>query len=579
MRGKYTLICVMMLVLVPFFATIVSAQPDPSAYAPIFYFEGEETCYPVDVQYHIDSSDLKSTTFEDPTFGSITLEYYDNSQGTINDEGVINHYQSVRSTYGDTVYYRIYTSGITDVIQYWMFYAFNKGDLNQHEGDWEMVQITFANDQPESVAYSQHHSGQTATWSQVEKDGNHIKVYVARGSHANYLRSYSGKLGIASDIVGSNGEVLTSSDYALRDVEAQTWIDFDGRWGEVPDGASDALAAQFLGQNGPEGPQYRMTWTGQSLWDDPTAWASGLMPANDMFFTGEWFMYNFVTFFALITLAIIGLIAFKIYRIVGIIIALFGLFNPWYNVSYNVTGSGALPFETEGLVDILSFDPITGMHITIPGTAGPVPMGSFDMPIYLFLLVGIILMILATIGLPLSKKLGFKYIFRGIRLFSPLILIMIFVVALSSVVPGLAGAGGIGGYIQQLVNPISNSPFGGQTSTIVPLGTTSASIDVQWGIGFGVWLLIIAAIILIIAGILMLISKKQFFATKTPLPGQAPVPSSMQPAVPPPAPAKAQVAKPKKAKGKAKATFCNECGAKLEANATFCVKCGKKFGK
>jgi hypothetical protein len=602
MRGKYALICILMLVLVPFFATTVSAQPDPSAYAPIFYFEGEETCYPVDAQYHIDNSDLVNISVD----MGLTLEVYDNINGGIDDDGIINHYQSMRSTYGDTVYYRIYSTGITDVIQYWMFYAFNEGDLNQHEGDWEMVQITFVNDQPESVAYSQHHSGQTATWAQVEKDGNHIKVYVARGSHANYLRSFSGKLGIASDVVGANGEVLSYNDYALYDAEAQTWIDFEGRWGAVPTDTADAAAAQILGQNGPEGPKYRMTFTGTSLWDDPEEWASGLLPANDMFFTAEWFMYNFVTIFVLITLAIVGLLIFKIYRrhkkyglgprfvsilyidglnlhsignilcIVGIILAIFGLFSPWYNVSYDVTGSGALEFETEGLVDILSLDGVTGLHITIPGTSGPVPMGSFDMPIYLFLLVGIILMIIATIGLPLSKKLGFKYIFRGIRLFSPLILIMIFVIALSSIVPALAGAGGFTEYLQQIMSPITSSPFGGATSVTIPLGVTPILVDVQWGLGSGIWYLIIAAIILIIAGILMIMSKKQFFATKMPLPGQAPIPAPMKPSVPPPA-------KPKKTKGskkgKPKAAFCDECGEKLEANAEFCVKCGKKFGK
>ena len=68
--------------------------------------------------------------------------------------------------------------------------------------------------------FSQHYAGQTATWNQVEKDGNHVKVYVARGSHANYIKPYSGKIGLASDNVGDNGKILRPiTDYTDRSIK------------------------------------------------------------------------------------------------------------------------------------------------------------------------------------------------------------------------------------------------------------------------------------------------------------------------------------------------------------------------
>lgn len=45
-----------------------------------------------------------------------------------------------------------------------MFYVFNPGEHNQHEGDWEMVQIEIPIAGDKWVGYSQHYSGQRALW-------------------------------------------------------------------------------------------------------------------------------------------------------------------------------------------------------------------------------------------------------------------------------------------------------------------------------------------------------------------------------------------------------------------------------
>jgi len=119
MRGKYTLICVLMLVLVPFFATIVSAQVNSDDYAPIFYFEGEETCFPVSASYHIQNSyfydsdgvlisssptAISINNYSDPSIHG--FYYLDNTIGGIDDDEIINDYQSKEDSLGYTVYYR-----------------------------------------------------------------------------------------------------------------------------------------------------------------------------------------------------------------------------------------------------------------------------------------------------------------------------------------------------------------------------------------------------------------------------------------------------------------------------------------
>ncbi len=594
-------------------------------YTPIYYFEARETCYPIDANFQIDWSylyeiDNTIPISTDPSenelssySSSLYKDYYlDNQEGSINNyDKIIKDSQNWEDTWGNKIYYRVYSSGSTQVIQYWMFYAFNAGELNQHEGDWEMVQILFKNDEPSEVSYSQHYSGQKATWTQVEKEGNHIKVYVARGSHANYLRSYSGKLGIASDIVGSNGKILKPSDYTLDTLEDKPWIDFYGRWGEVAKTETNAIEASILGQAGPKGPKYRENG---AMWDNPISWGNSLIPANDMLFNFEWILYNFILLFIIITLVIIVIMAFLIYRrykkyglgprivsmfyingfnlhsignilcIVGIAIAIFGLVTPWYEVSYGVSGEGITEtFKTEGMINLLKFDGINGLLITIPGASGPIPLGTFILPFSLIIGIGLVFLIIGTIGIPLSKKLGSKYIWRGIRIIIPFFLIIVVIIIIGSFISSIEpGTDTNTNYVESIVGPISSSPFGGKTTTFITEDGRTGKIDVQWQLGIGSWLLLIAGIIIIIAGVLEIISKTQFFVTKTPLPGKAPPRKPIQqptvshvPPPIPPQPSSLQKQVPKIEKSKVK--FCTECGAKLNEKAIYCNECGKKL--
>jgi hypothetical protein len=539
-----------------FIGTVGAADADlAKQYAPIFYFEKDETCFPVDISYHIQNSNLKaigeqysdiSIPGEDVNFSELSslisesdlgYLYFDNEMGTVVDDGIINDYKS--ENLGYTVYANVVEAGGSTVIQYWMFYAFNPGTMNQHEGDWEMVQVVLSGGTPTQVMYSQHHSGQKATWDQVEKNGDHIKVYVSRGSHANYLRSYSGVVGIANDIVGNNGKILALEDYGDPIMlESQPWLDFAGRWGWVGATEEEAGVSSLLGQAGPPGPKFR---EGGAMWDYPIDWGNGLIQADNNIFLLEMILYNFVMLFVVISIVILCVLLFRIYRrhkktglgpriismlyidglnlksignilcIVGIIIAFISLINPWYTVSTDI---GVTGYETDGMVNMLTIDGINGIQIQIPGLSGPMPMGSFIVPFSLLIGISLAFLIIASIGISHSKKLGKKYLARGARLMVPVLLIIIVIMSLSMIpFESMADTGDAAVDISEIIGAISVSPSGGQQIVTIP--EVNEQIELQWGFGLGGILLLISGIILVISGGLEVFANTEFYASKT----------------------------------------------------------------
>jgi hypothetical protein len=530
-------------------------------YAPILYFVEGEKCFPVNITYALENSYLFQIGNPTPISTQPTEEllsiytssddfYLDNQQGTVavGDDGIENNYQMTMMTHGYTVYARVDPANTT--IQYWFFYAFNNGDLNRHEGDWEMVQVVLSNNQPAEVMFSQHTGGQKATWNQVDKEGDHVKVYVARGSHANYIKSYSGKLGVASDIVGDNGRTikplsLQSDGYSIVMLESQPWLEFSGHWGWV--GADDTTAAQavLLGEAGPNGPKFREDG---SMWQ-PQAWAAQLQPANDLFFIFEWLVYNFIILFILATVLSVIILVFLLFRrkkkyglgprlfsllyidggnqksignilcIIAIVLTIIALFQPWYLVTADVTTSSS---ERIGSFVAVSVDGINGIQIQLPNRTGPVPLGALSIPFYLIIGIGLVFLVLSTIGISQSQKLGKKYIFRGFRLFIPFILILVFILTIASFIPLLAPANVEGNpELNSAMHAISVAPFSGEYALQIS-DADGGSIQLSWGFGVGAYLLLFAGIFLIMGGIMLLVSHEQFFAEKSPIPNDIP---------------------------------------------------------
>lgn len=522
----------------------VSADESTSEkYAPFLYFEAEEQCYPIDAKFHIDNSYLysfdgeTSTLLDDsPTsteISSVTDEFFylDNIHGSSRDsESIISSYQQQKNLYDSVVYYRQTSEGNKIVIQYWFFYAYNKGELNVHEGDWEMIQIILESNTPIKAMYSQHHSGQQTLWENVELTGNHPHVYVARGSHANYLRSFSGKLGVASDIVGNNGLVLTSSEYTLVELTDQEWLSFAGRWGEM-----ESFQDTILGFSGPQGPSFREN--GQ-MWNNPIGWGNGLPSLNTALLPIEFLLYHFISIFAIITLISIGLLSYRLYQrkqkyglgprkfsflyidginkhslgnllfFVGIIIALYGLVTPWYAVSGSVN---SYEYTTEGFINFLLIDGLEGVQITYPGGNGPVAVGSFILPFSLLIGIGFLFTIFKSVGIQESKSLGRVFLRRGIGLISPFIILIIIIFSLGSFIPSLVPENTAETGITTLLSALSQNPFSGSQSIPISESGVTGSINLSWGLGLGGYLLLISGVVLLVAAGLLISSRKTFY--------------------------------------------------------------------
>jgi hypothetical protein len=79
------------------------------------------------------------------------------------------------------------------VLQYWLYFPFNKGALVffDHESDWEHTTVELdATLQPEQFILARHNNnapGVRVRWDRVPKEGNHPVYLVAWGSHAAYM--------------------------------------------------------------------------------------------------------------------------------------------------------------------------------------------------------------------------------------------------------------------------------------------------------------------------------------------------------------------------------------------------------
>jgi hypothetical protein len=520
-------------------------------YAPVLYFEGEEQVYPVTATYHIDRSNLNQSvndtgilidanptagvlgTYTDPDAGY----YLDNTQGNVDDDRIIDDYKTVEDALGYTVYAHVFSSGGRTMVQYWLFYAFNRGDLNTHEGDWEMIQVILGTDGvPQAAMYSQHISGQQAPWDEVQKSSTHPKVYVARGSHANYFRSYQGSLGLASDHVGKNGKILEPDDYTIVMLGERgagnhptelAWLDFAGRWGDY-----GSAEDEVRGKRGPYGPVFRENgemWTGIS-------WGEGLPELNDAMLQAEWFFANFLLIFLFVLAVSLALILYRIYRrykkdgiekpytsllringlnppsfgnilaIAGVVLAVAALFFSWYAVSVDIqTGS----YQTPGTVDVVTVDGMDGVQINLlEENRGRVQLGAFPIAFSLLLAASIVFFVLKTIGLE-NRAAGRTYLLRAVRFVVPVILILVAVTSLKALAIDAALSGApeeSRSDAFEILSTISSNPLGGDTTLVLD---EYGHVDVSWGMGLGAYLLIAAFALLVVAGMLLVLDKKK----------------------------------------------------------------------
>lgn len=148
------------------------------------------------------------------------------------------------------------------VIQYWFFYVWNANALlGDHEGDWEMIQLVFADNSrysaigsivPTFAVYSQHYGAQKKAWtdSGVQKEGNHPKVFVANEGHPSKF---------SPD--GENDRWEYPYNFGIAVTCPNPWVNFAGKWG-----ATGGLAPS------PNGPVYRVAsklTANPQIWHEP----------------------------------------------------------------------------------------------------------------------------------------------------------------------------------------------------------------------------------------------------------------------------------------------------------------------
>ena len=177
-------------------------------------------------------------------------------------------------------------------LQYWFFW-YHTPAKNDHEGDWEFIQLLFEAGtveealagSPVGIGYAQHTGGERADWTdpKVERDGDHPIVHAAKGSHAAYFGAglyllRSGNEGFGCDDTTGPSRRLTPEVVLLPDEVTDpndpfAWLSFQGRWGQREPG--------FF--NGPTGPFAKERWDTPVTWYENQRTSSVVIPGGDRF--------------------------------------------------------------------------------------------------------------------------------------------------------------------------------------------------------------------------------------------------------------------------------------------------------
>ena len=283
------------------------------AHAPVLVFHPDEKYFPADPSQYIQYAELRRhrTILPDEKLAGLgeadpaRLSELDESHFLDADNFLsrsLGHVPDAAATSPTPINYQV-DQGPPFKVTYHVFYAYNDGPLSQnHEGDWERVTIEFKQSraaggavgyEPDRVILSAHRGSSSVAWQDAEKDANgRLLVYVAKGSHANYLSpgneptvydaqplSYPYQKFVSpQDAAGQAVESLTDDETArdvngdgrvdlgdgadlmelaqspLLDVRQQPWYPKQGggfHWGERGSALNVAYRDDFSGPPGP----------------------------------------------------------------------------------------------------------------------------------------------------------------------------------------------------------------------------------------------------------------------------------------------------------------------------------------
>lgn len=124
-----------------------------------------------------------------------SISYYDQFSKYFEfDKNISFDPNSITNSYGKSIYGRVVKQSDKIYLQYYFFYLMNDWNQNNygvggfHEGDWEGIVIELDNNQnPLRMGVSIHLTGETKSWSDVNKKSDHPVVYIGDGGHPTYF--------------------------------------------------------------------------------------------------------------------------------------------------------------------------------------------------------------------------------------------------------------------------------------------------------------------------------------------------------------------------------------------------------
>ena len=184
-------------------------------------------------------------------------------------------YQLLESRYDTVTYASVGRERVGGqlFVDYWFFYYYDFGTFGpDHEGDWERIRVrtgaltledALSRDAGTAIGMSQHMCDGTAIplvyepWSRdYTHDETHPVIYVARGSHANFLsegRQAFNPL-CSTQLDWTFRHTMVTPSVILIDCDNPTpdqeWLAFRGRWGEWGGGPHGPCRGQQIQPGG-----------------------------------------------------------------------------------------------------------------------------------------------------------------------------------------------------------------------------------------------------------------------------------------------------------------------------------------
>jgi hypothetical protein len=228
--------------------------------------------------------------------------HYNYADGVNTPSGWISSYQTERNQnlFPHTTYAHLFLSGNETVVQYWFFYPYNDG-YNNHEGDWEHINVRLNGQNPTTAAITQidfyfHNKVKTLASGYQLENGTHPKVYVG-GSCAGISTPLSCESGNATggsypwigtwydvgpagydEYVHGLGPTIPYSAFNIiilpnRDKinytnnPGMSWLNVSIRWGNIEvsspwDFTEPLPFIGDVGNNAPLGPAFNSGWNG-----------------------------------------------------------------------------------------------------------------------------------------------------------------------------------------------------------------------------------------------------------------------------------------------------------------------------